>query len=186
MTSGPVARQVLAAAGVPATVGEADVGPVPVDVAAHDWQAAAGSLHAAGFVWFDHLTAVDEPHADRIAVVLGVATADLSQRAALRTAVPRDGGALASLGSWWAGALWAEREAHEMLALGVVGHPDLRPLLLPPGTRAPLRRDVLLEPRQTTPWPGEKDPADRGPHGAPARARRRSLPPGVDPDRSPA
>jgi NADH:ubiquinone oxidoreductase subunit C len=185
MTAATDAATVLREAGVAATAGSADVGPAPADVSPADWAAATASLHAAGYVWFDHLTAVDEPHDDRIAVVLVVATADLGARAAVRTGVPRAGGSLPTAGTHWAGALWAEREAHEMLGVGFDGHPGLRPLLLPPGTPPPLRRDVLLEARQSTTWPGHQDPADRGPDGAQARGgRRRSLPPGVDPDRA--
>ena len=30
----------------------------------------------------------------------------------------------------WNGALWHEREAHEMFGIVFQGHPDLRPLLL--------------------------------------------------------
>ena len=152
-----------------------------------DWHPTLAAAHAAGLTWFDHLTAVDEPHEGRIAVLVAVATPDVAERRVVRTHVPRDGGALPTLTDLWAGAGWPEREAFEMLGVRFEGHPGLAPLLLAPGAPLhPLRREVLLAPRQQTPWPGEKDPADRREgEGPPARAgsRRRLLPPGVDPGR---
>jgi len=68
-------------------------------------------------------------------------------------------------------AAWYEREAAEMFGITFVGH-DTAPLLLPAGTRPPMPEAVLLDARQSTPWPGEKDPGGTTP-------RRRTLPPGV-------
>lgn len=68
-------------------------------------------------------------------------------------------------------AAWYEREAAEMFGIRFNGH-DTHPLLLPAGTPPPMRKDAWLEPRQSTPWPGEKDPGGATP-------RRRTLPPGV-------
>ena len=55
-------------------------------------------------------------------------------------------------------AAWHEREIHEMFGVDVIGHPDLRPLLLHdvPGP-PPLRKDTPLVARVETPWPGEPE-----------------------------
>lgn len=66
---------------------------------------------------------------------------------------------------------WPEREAAEMFGVRFTGR-EIAPLLLAPGAPAVMRREVLLPARQTTPWPGEKDPGGTTP-------RRRTLPPGV-------
>ena len=68
---------------------------------------------------------------------------------------------------------WYEREAAEMFGIRFHGH-DTQPLLRPAGSPPWMLKSQLLEPRNTTPWPGEKDPGGATP-------RRRSLPPGVRP-----
>ena len=157
--------------------------PCRVELDVRSWRPVLEAVHAAGLTWFDHLTAVDEPDSDRIAVVLAVASPQVRSRLAVRTRVPREGGSLPSVADLWAGAEWAEREAWEMVGVGFDGHPHLVRLLLPDDVEGhPLRHDVLLAARQSTPWPGRKDPADRRlGEGPPARAasRRRPLPPGV-------
>lgn len=66
---------------------------------------------------------------------------------------------------------WCEREAAEMFGVEFTGHAT-RPLILAAGTTPPMSKSVLLQARQSTPWPGEKEPGG-------VTARRRALPPGV-------
>lgn len=66
---------------------------------------------------------------------------------------------------------WCEREAAEMFGITFIGH-GTAPLLLALGAKPPMPKHALLEMRQSTPWPGEKDPGG-------VTARRRTLPPGV-------
>jgi NADH-quinone oxidoreductase subunit C len=68
-------------------------------------------------------------------------------------------------------AAWYEREAAEMFGITFIGHAT-QPLLLAADTTPPMPKSRLLESRQATPWPGEKDPGG-------VTARRRTLPPGV-------
>lgn len=79
--------------------------------------------------------------------------------------------ALPSLVPLFAEADWAEREAAETFGIAFTGR-VIDSLLLAQGAAPTMRKDVLLEPRQSTPWPGEKDPGGTTP-------RRRTLPPGV-------
>jgi NADH-quinone oxidoreductase subunit C len=75
------------------------------------------------------------------------------------------------------GAAWAERETHEMFGVVFDGHPGLAPLLLPEGFEGhPLRKDFPLAARAAQDWPGAREPGERA---APARPRRRLVPPGV-------
>ena len=69
------------------------------------------------------------------------------------------------------GVAWCEREAAEMFGIAFIGH-ETAPLLLAAGTEPPMPKHELLDMRQSTPWPGEKDPGG-------VTARRRTLPPGV-------
>jgi NADH-quinone oxidoreductase subunit C len=64
-----------------------------------------------------------------------------------------------------------------MFGIGFDGHPDLKPLLLPPQFEGhPLRKEFVLASRVAKPWPGAKEPGES--EGAPAR-RQPMRPPGV-------
>jgi NADH-quinone oxidoreductase subunit C len=147
-----------------------------LDVAPHRWADAARAARDAGATYFDMLAAYDLD-GDALAVVVHLARPDASEHLLLRTSVGRDG-EVPTLVDVYAGAAWHEREAHEMLGVGFAGHAPLEPLLLHPSAPAtPLRKDVVLVARPTTPWPGDKDPAD-----STGRPRRRTPPPGVPAD----
>lgn len=154
-----------------------------------DWAAAARTARAEGFDRFDWLDATDDIGRTPTVTVV----CQLRDRAArtlrLRTAVPREGGALASLADIFPGAGWCEREAGEGYAVEFSGGDDRRLLLAPDAPGAPLRKDHPLGARVAVPWPGAVDPEEG------ARARRRMVPPGVpdpavwgdrDPDSGPA
>ena len=73
-------------------------------------------------------------------------------------------------------AAWYEREISEMFGVHFDGH-TTQPLLLTSGSpRRPLRKNVFLDARNTTPWPGGKEPGGSGDRPP---SRRRLLPPGV-------
>lgn len=75
-------------------------------------------------------------------------------------------------------AAWYERETAEMFGVEFVGH-DTKPLLLTAASpRTPLRKDVYLDARNETGWPGGKEPGESGDRPP---SRRRLLPPGVRP-----
>jgi NADH:ubiquinone oxidoreductase subunit C len=48
----------------------------------------------------------------------------------IKTLLPAEDPQVATVTTVWNGALWHEREAHEMFGIVFQGHPDLRPLLL--------------------------------------------------------
>ena len=51
----------------------------------------------------------------------------------IKTVLPADNPELPTVTTVWNGALWHERETHEMFGIVFQGHPDLRPLLLEEG-----------------------------------------------------
>jgi NADH-quinone oxidoreductase subunit C len=168
---------VLAALGPVSGTGATEAfGLTTVDVDAAGWARAVEAAAAAGATYLDLLTAYDE--GERIAVVALVMRPDASERLLLRTHVPAGAPELATVTHVHRGADWHERETHEMFGVRFVGHPGLRPLLLPPDApAAPLRKDVLLDARLASAWPGDKDPSD-----SEGRPRRRVPPPGVPAD----
>lgn len=175
------AADVLGAAGVAVLSATTAHATPTVEVARADWDRAAVAVRDDAdldLVLFDHLTVVDEEDAG-FDVVLRLWSPARRHGLLLRTRVPRSDPTVPTLVGVFAGAAWAEREAAEMYAVTAVGHPALLPLLLPDAARgtAPLRKEVLLQARQDTPWPGRKEPGESGePTG-----RRRLLPPGVAP-----
>lgn len=62
----------------------------------------------------------------------------------VRAQMPKEKPVVASLAVLYPGARWPEREYAEMFGITVVGHPDLRHLLLPEGWEGyPLRKDYV-------------------------------------------
>ena len=134
--------------------------------------------------FFDWLSAVDELDGDPagIRVVAHVYSPAHRHHLLLRTLLPGDDARLPTATTVYKGANWHERETHEMFGVAFDGHPNLIPLLLPPGFDGnPLRKDFVLASRVAKPWPGEVDPGPSAGEGA--RKRKRKRPPGVpDPD----
>ena len=161
---------VLARGVVPGSPGDS----VRVEVSAASWLTALRAFRdRAGAGWLDWLGAVDEE--TRLEVVCCLRVPDGPSAGAtvlLSAAVPGAEPRIASAVPLFAGAAWHEREAHEMYGVVFEGHPNLRPLLLPPEFEGhPLRKDFVLASRVAKPWPGEHEPS--------GRTRRRALPPGV-------
>ena len=156
-------------------------------VARDDWLAEAAAVAADGASMLDFLTAVDDPAAGRIEIVLHLVDVPARRRQLLRTWVERSAPHLDSLVSVLPGAAWHEREVHEMFGVQFDGNDDLRPLLTDGTLGYPLLRTTPLPRRVGTPWPGAADPADRPAARSPAatagkaaaRPRSRLRPPGI-------
>ncbi|MFV0452374.1 MAG: NADH-quinone oxidoreductase subunit C [Propioniciclava sp.] len=149
------------------------------EIAPKRWREAAQAARDQGWVWFDHLGAVDElGREDVIRLLLRIAATPDTDGLQLQTRIPRDEPVLDSVRNLWAGAAWHEREIRDFFGVAFAGG-DNRPLLLRPDTVGhPLRKDHVLAARVVREWPGNKD-ADEGAAGA----RRRMVPPGVpDPE----
>ena len=66
-----------------------------------------------------------------------------------------------SISGVFLGALWAERETHEMFGIEFEGHPSLVNLYLPEDFEGnPLRKSFKLATRVVKSWPGAKDPEE--------------------------
>lgn len=148
-----------------------------VDVPAEAWvDAVTAARDGLGCDFFDWLSAVDELDAG-YHVVAHVWSTTRRHGVLLRTHLPREGAALASVVGVYPGAAWHERETYEMFGVEFDGHPNLIPLLLPDGFEGhPLRKEFVLAARAAKAWPGAKEPGESE-HGAPSR--RTLQPPGV-------
>jgi NADH-quinone oxidoreductase subunit C len=174
-----VAQRLAAAAGGEASVsggGRWARGCLTVETAA--WASAVRAARdVLGCDFFDWLTAVDELD-QGYAIVLHAWSTAGRFGVLVRTVVPRTAPVLDSVVSVYSGANWPEREAYEMFGVEFRGHPDLKPLLLPPEFEGhPLRKDFVLASRVAKAWPGAVEPGESDVDG---RARRQAArPPGV-------
>ena len=149
-----------------------------VDVPADRWvDALTAARDRLGCDFFDWLTGVDEEQQGFTVVAHVWSTTD-RHGVLIRTRVPRDKPAVASVVDVYPGAAWHERETHEMFGIDFPGHPNLVPLLLPPEFEGhPLRKDFVLAARVAKPWPGAKEPGES--HAEAAKRRQPMRPPGV-------
>jgi NADH-quinone oxidoreductase subunit C len=162
-----------------ATLDEA-YGLLTVDVPVDGWRSAVATARGLGWSILDFLSAVDEP--EGFSVVCHLAATDPFGHLAVRTLLPREAPAVASVAEEYAGAAWHERETAEMFGITFLDADDepleLEGLLLPPGFEGhPLRKDHWLAARQEKPWPGAKEPGESDRDATPSR--RRLRPPGV-------
>lgn len=150
-----------------------------VDIPAALWWQALGVAHDPGGLgcdFFDWLSAVDELD-DGFAVVAHLWSTRRKHGLLIRARVPRERPVIESIVDLYAGAAWHERETHEMFGIVFERHPDLRPLLLPPGFEGhPLRKEFVLASRVAKAWPGAKEP---GESEAGTAKRAPVRPPGV-------
>jgi NADH-quinone oxidoreductase subunit C len=150
-----------------------------VDVPVARWWEAIGTAKhngALGCDFFDWLSAVDELEAG-FDVVCHLYSTRRKHSLLIRTRVPREDPTVESVVELFPGAAWHERETYEMFGIVFARHPDLKPLLLPPGFEGhPLRKEFILAARVAKPWPGAKEPGESE-HTTSKRAPMR--PPGV-------
>ena len=149
-----------------------------VDVPAASWRAAVqAGRDALGCDFFDWLSAVDEL-AEGFALVAHLWSTAGRHGVLLRTRVPRAAATVPSIVDIYPGAAWHERETHEMFGVDFTGHPDLKPLLLPPEFEGhPLRKEFVLAARVAKAWPGAKEPGES--HDQSVARRQPMRPPGV-------
>jgi NADH:ubiquinone oxidoreductase subunit C len=165
---------------------EEGFGPVSVDVPAAHWtEAVQLARDVLECRFFDWLSAVDElEDGFRVVCHLVRRRPGSVEHVLLRTLVPRNEARLESVHGLFAGALWHERETHEMFGVEFTSGGqtlELEPLLLPDSFEGhPLRKDFVLASRVAKAWPGAKEP---GESDSPARSssagRRRTRPSGV-------
>lgn len=141
------------------------------------WRGAVAGALEAGYDVLMQLTAVDEiGRSEHVRVLAWLDDVATGLRIHLATLVPRDAPELDSVADLIPAANWLERQVHDFFGVSFRGG-DNRPLLNHQSTPW-LLKDVLLEPRLATRWPGALEPgeSDASP------GRRRIVPPGV-PDR---
>lgn len=110
-------------------------------VASDQVVAAARVLDAAGFA-IDAITGVDWIGQAEMEVVYDYFHPTEPARVVVRTRIPRETPELPTISGVFPGADWHERETHDFFGIRFIGHPNLKPFLLPEDADFhPLRKD---------------------------------------------
>ena len=158
-------------------------------VRAESWRDDVSQALQEGYTWLYQLTAIDGIGGELGSVIeILLRLEDSAGRSlVIQTAVPRDRAELPAIDDLIAGAAWYQREVHDQFGV-VFTAADMTPLLVHPqaladhhqplgehqsAPAAPLRKDVVLTARATTPWPGNVDDGAGG--AATSRAGGRSA-----------
>lgn len=114
---------------------------VPVDILVKFMQDLKESY---GFNYLTNVTGAD--YLEYLEVVYNLCIVGQSEMLHIKTKVDRNNPQVPSMVPLWGGAIWQEREVHDLLGINFTGHPDLRRILLPDDWEGhPLRRDYQWE-----------------------------------------
>ncbi len=124
-----------------------DFNELTLTIASEDICAAAGALQAAGYNFFDDMTAVDwYPASPRFQLSYHLLSHSDKERIRLRVLLDEADPSVESITSLWPAANFYEREVFDLFGIRFEGHPNLRRILLPDDWKGhPLRKDYPVE-----------------------------------------
>jgi len=122
-------------------------GELTLTIAATEIRAACSTVQAAGYNFFEDMTAVDWfPSSPRFQLSYHILSHKLLERIRLRVMVDGSELIVDSIVPVWAGANFFEREVFDLFGIRFAGHPDLRRIMLPDDWNGhPLRKDYPVE-----------------------------------------
>jgi NADH-quinone oxidoreductase subunit C len=124
-----------------------DRGELTLTIAAGEIRAAATAVQAAGYNFFEDVTAVDWfPSAPRFQLSYHILSHTYKERIRLRVLLDGDAPAVESITSVWPSANFYEREVFDLFGVRFEGHPNLRRIMMPDDWQGhPLRKDYPVE-----------------------------------------
>ncbi len=124
-----------------------DFGELTLTIAPEQIRAACFALQAAGYNYFEDLTAVDWfPAAPRFQLSYHLLSLAMKDRIRLRVLLEEADPAVESITPVWAGANYYEREVFDLFGIRFEEHPNLRRIMMPEEwTGHPLRKDYPVE-----------------------------------------
>ena len=130
-----------------ATDAKFDRNELTVTVPRESILAACKAVQAAGFNFFEDLTAVDWlPQEPRFHLSYHILSHSLKQRLRLRVLVRSNDASVPSITPAWPSANFYEREVFDLFGIRFEGHPDLRRIMMPDDWKGhPLRKDYPVE-----------------------------------------
>jgi NADH-quinone oxidoreductase subunit C len=124
-----------------------DFDELTLTIAPEAIRAAALTVQAAGYNFFEDLTAVDWfPAAPRFQLSYHILSLAFKERVRLRVMLEGEAPAVESITPVWAGANYYEREVFDLFGIRFEEHPNLRRIMLPDDWNGhPLRKDYPVE-----------------------------------------
>ncbi len=124
-----------------------DFGELTLTIAPDQIRAAAAAVQAAGYNFFEDMTAVDwYPSAPRFQLSYHILSHAFKERIRLRVLLDEVDPSVESITPVWAGANFYEREVFDLFGIRFEGHPNLRRIMLPDEWKGhPLRKDYPVE-----------------------------------------
>jgi NADH-quinone oxidoreductase subunit C len=124
-----------------------DRGELTLTIAAEEISAAAAALQAAGYNFFEDMTAVDWfPSSPRFQLSYHLLSHAFKERIRLRALVEEATPSVESITSVWPAANYYEREVFDLFGIRFEGHPNLRRIMMPDEWEGhPLRKDYPVE-----------------------------------------
>jgi NADH-quinone oxidoreductase subunit C len=124
-----------------------DFGELTLTVVPTDIRAACATVQAAGYNFFEDMTAVDwYPLAPRFQLSYHILSFALKERIRLRVLLDEAEPSVDSITPVWAGANYFECEVFDLFGIHFADHPDLRRIMMPDDWEGyPLRKDYPVE-----------------------------------------
>lgn len=124
-----------------------DRGELTLTVAAEEICAAAATVQAAGYNFFEDMTAVDWfPASPRFQLSYHILSHTYKEYIRLRVMLQGDSPSIASITPVWPSANFYEREVFDLFGIRFDGHPNLRRIMMPDDWQGhPLRKDYPVE-----------------------------------------
>jgi NADH-quinone oxidoreductase subunit C len=124
-----------------------DRGELTLTIAREEIRAAAATVQAAGYNFFEDVTAVDWfPSSPRFQLSYHILSHAFKERIRLRVLLDGEDPAVDSITQVWPGANFYEREVFDLFGILFEGHPNLRRILMPDDWLGyPLRKDYPVE-----------------------------------------
>jgi NADH-quinone oxidoreductase subunit C len=124
-----------------------DFGELTLSIAPTEIRAACVTVQAAGYNFFEDMTAVDWfPASPRFQLSYHILSHAFKERIRLRAMLDESDLTVDSIVPVWAGANFYEREVFDLFGIHFAGHPDLRRIMMPDDWQGhPLRKDYPVE-----------------------------------------
>ena len=143
----PAVKAILAWNSEALTDAKFDRCELTLTIAAGQIRLAAATVQAAGYNFFEDVTAVDWfPSSPRFQLSYHIVSHSYKERIRLRVMVDGEEPAVESITSIWPSANFYEREVFDLFGIIFEGHPDLRRIMMPDEWQGhPLRKDYPVE-----------------------------------------
>jgi NADH-quinone oxidoreductase subunit C len=143
----PALKAILAWSPDALTDARFDRNELTLTIAANQIRAAAATVQAAGYNFFEDMTAVDWfPSSPRFQLSYHILSHTYKEHIRLRVLVEEQYPSVESITPVWPSANYYEREVFDLFGLRFEGHPNLRRIMMPDDwVGHPLRKDYPVE-----------------------------------------